>query len=230
MNVKIKVLIIFFMPQVTVLVAAYNEDQYIGRCLRSLLNQTLPYDQYEILIINDGSTDNTSYALELFQQPGDEHIRVINNERNLGLPASLNIGIKSSLGKYIVRVDSDDYVNQNFLAVLSFYLEVYRDVNACACDYILVDQNENYIEVIDSKASPIACGIMFRKDKLIEIGMYDPKFRCHEDQDLRIRFTEKYKIDNINLPLYRYRKHKNNMTNNKKVLNNYQKLLNQKHN
>lgn len=217
------------MTEVTVLVATYNEDKYIGRCLRSLLHQTLPSNQYEIIIINDGSTDKTSYALELFRKPKDKHIRVINNQKNLGLPASLNIGIKASKGNYVVRVDSDDYVNQNFLSSLKFYLEIYKDVDACSCDYILVDQNENIIEVVDSNISPIACGIMFRKEKLIDIGMYDPKFRCHEDQDLRIRFTKKYKIDNINLPLYRYRKHKNNMTNNKKVLNNFQKLLNEKH-
>ena len=106
------------MVDVTVLVATYNDDKYIGRCLRSLLNQTLPASNYEILVINDGSTDRTSYALDLFNQPKDNHIRIITNKSNKGLPASLNIGIEASKSKYLVRVDSDDYVNQNFLLVV----------------------------------------------------------------------------------------------------------------
>lgn len=217
------------MVDVTVLVATYNEDKYIGRCLRSLLNQTLPASKYEILVINDGSTDRTSYALDLFNQPKDNHIRIITNKSNKGLPESLNIGIEASKSKYLVRVDSDDYVNQNFLSSLSFYLDIFEDIGAVSCDYILVDKDENFIKVIDSKKSPIACGIMFRRQNLIDIGMYDPAFRCHEDQDLRIRFTKKFKINNINLPLYRYRKHENNMTNDKNFLDDYQKLLTSKH-
>ena len=59
--------------------------------------------------------------------------------------------------------------------------------------------------------------------------MYDSKFRCNEEKDLRIRFTKKYKIDYLNLPLYRYRKHSTNMTNNKSILKIYDKLLNKKH-
>ena len=70
---------------------------------------------------------------------------------------------------------------------------------------------------------------MFRKSNLLDIGLYDSKFRCFEDEDLRIRFTKKYRIHNLNLPLYRYRKHENNMTNDKVLLSNYEKLLIEKH-
>ena len=98
-------------PKVTVLIAAYNEEKYIGRCIRSLLDQSFSRDEYEIIVINDGSTDKTSYALSLF----DKAIRVINNKQNLGLPSSLNIAIDKSNADYIVRVDADDFVNKNFL-------------------------------------------------------------------------------------------------------------------
>ena len=54
-------------PRIAVLVAAYNQEKYIGRCLRSLLNQPLPDSDYEILVVNDGSSDKTAYALELFR-------------------------------------------------------------------------------------------------------------------------------------------------------------------
>lgn len=217
------------MIKVSVLIATYNEDKYVGRCIRSLLNQALPQSKYEIIVINDGSTDKTSYALDLFSKPKDNHFKIISNEKNFGLPYSLNVGINASRGKYIVRVDADDYVNINFLSALSYYLDIYKDIGAIACDYILVDKNEEIIEIVNSKVNPIACGIMFRKQNLKEIGMYDEKFRCFEDEDLRIRFIKKFKIDNLNLPLYRYRKHEKNMTNNKVFIDNYEKLLIAKH-
>ena len=81
-------------PKVSVIVAAFNQENYIGRCLRSLLNQTLPFERYEVVVVDDGSYDRTPYALRLFTDRFDSPIRVITNEQNLGLPASINLGIQ----------------------------------------------------------------------------------------------------------------------------------------
>ena len=143
----------------------------------------------------------------------------------MGLPASLNKGINLSQGNFIVRVDSDDYVNTNFLAALWLYLDIYKDVSAVACDYILVDKFEKTLEIVSSKEKPIACGIMFRKDKLIDIGLYNKFFKFNEEKELMLRFKKKYKLHNLNLPLYRYRKHENNMTNNFYEMEKYENLL-----
>ena len=62
---------------------------------------------------------------------------------------------------------------------------------------------------------PIGCGIMFRKKQLIDIGLYDIEFKIHEERDLRKRFEKKYQINKIDIPLYRYRRHQANITNNK---------------
>ena len=70
-------------PLVSIIVSAYNQERFIGRCLRSLLHQTIPHNNYEIIVVNDGSTDKTAYALELFCDPKNSVIRVINNEKNL---------------------------------------------------------------------------------------------------------------------------------------------------
>ena len=70
---------------------------------------------------------------------------------------------------------------------------------------------------------------MFRKHTLLEIGLYDEKFKLHEDKDLRIRFLKKYTIDHIKIPLYRYRRHSNNITNNKIKMAQYENALIQKH-
>ena len=96
---------------VSVVVPVYNQELFIGRCLRSLLDQTLDKDSYEIIVVNDCSKDNTLFILDKFKGK----IKLLNNKKNMGLPYSLNKGIRSSQGRFIVRVDSDDYVNKEFL-------------------------------------------------------------------------------------------------------------------
>ena len=154
---------------ITVLVPIFNQEKYIGRCLRSLLSQNYNENLYEIIVINDGSIDRTSYALDLFK--GD--IKIIKNKKNLGLPASLNLGIKKSKSEFIVRVDSDDYVNSNFLNVLKLYLEFNKNIDAVACDYLRINDKEKVLSRENCLKKPIGCGIMFKKKQLIKIGMYD---------------------------------------------------------
>ncbi len=213
-------------PLVSVIVAAYNQERFIGRCLRSLLDQTMPLGSYEIIVVNDGSTDRTSYALELFH----DAIRVVTNRRNLGLPASLNRGVALANAPYLVRVDSDDYVNENFLQFLHYFLEENPQMDAIACDYWLFNDEEVWLERCNCLEHPIACGIMFRKAQLEEIGLYDEQFRMHEERELRIRFEKKYLVHRLELPLYRYRRHEDNMTNDRQAMDWHQKKLNEKHN
>ena len=217
-------------PLVSVLVAAYNQERFIGRCLRSLLHQSIPHDDYEIIVVNDGSTDKTAYALELFCDPKYSTVKVITNETNLGLPASLNRGIREARAEYLVRVDSDDFVNVNFLNFLCFYLESNPSADAVACDYLLLNDEEEVLERANCMEVPIACGIMFRKEQLEEIGLYDESFRLHEEQELRIRFEKKYRIHRLELPLYRYRRHEGNMTNDQEAMDwHHQKLIKKHH-
>ena len=216
-------------PKVSVIVAVYNQERFIGRCLRSLLHQTVPHDSYEIIVINDGCTDKTSYALELFCDPTDSIVKVITNKTNLGLPASLNRGITVARSPYIVRVDSDDFVNANFINFLQFYLENNAHVDAVSCDYQVLNDAEKVLERCNCQEKPIACGIMFRKQQLIEIGLYDEKFRYYEEQELRYRFEQKYKIYRLELPLYRYRRHDSNITNNHEEMEKYKLELIRKH-
>jgi len=212
-------------PLVSVLVPIHNQETYVGRCLRSLLAQSMRRDEFEIIAIDDGSDDRTAYALELFR--GD--ITMLRNDRNLGLPASLNRGILASRGAFIVRVDSDDYVNANFLHFLSFFLVENPDVDAVACDYWVADDEERWIERRNCLERPIGCGVMFRREQLLDLGLYDERFRCHEDQDLRIRFLVKHAIRRLELPLYRYRRHRSNMTNDAAEMARHEQMLVEKH-
>ena len=216
--------------KVSVIVSAFNQEKYIGRCLRSLLHQSLDHNEYEIIVINDGSVDKTPYALELFDSPKEDIIKIITNKENLGLPTSINKGIKASRGKYIVRVDSDDFVNFNFLQFLSFYLDTNPDSNAISCDYYLIADNEKVIKRMNSIKDPIACGIIFRKETLIDIGLYDETFLYQEEVELRLRYLKKYSIERLAIPLYRYRRHENNITNHKLKIKEYTKKIVEKHN
>lgn len=210
---------------ISVIIAVHNQEKYIGRAIRSLLGQNFPQDQFEIIVVNDGSTDKTLYALELFQ--GD--IKIINLSQKSGLAAALNQGIKKARGKFIIRVDSDDYVHSNYLSFMHQYLEQNKYMDAVACDYLLVDDDEKVMGRCNCLEKPIGCGIMFRAEHLIEVGMYDEDFLMHEDSDLRIRFLRKFQIHRLELPLYRYRRHDSNMTNNLEKMQEYEDLLNSKH-
>lgn len=212
-------------PRVSVIVAAYNQERFIGRCLRSLLRQTIEPEEYEIIVVDDGSTDRTPYALELFHNA----IRTITLPENRGLPAALNSGIESASAAYIVRVDADDYVNSNFLLFLEEFLNQNEYMDAVACDYLVVDDSERVLRRANAADEPIACGIMFRRAQVLEVGMYDEEFRVHEDKDFRIRFEKQFSVHRLELPLYRYRRHDTNMTNNEEELRKHYQNLLQKH-
>ena len=172
-------------------------------------------------MVDDGSTDSTKKIYEAFS----DEIKIIKHKKNLGLPTALNTGIKNVKGRFLVRVDSDDYVNSEFLQILFLFISENPNYDAVSCDYLLVDDKEQTIKRYDCLKDPIGCGIMFKTDHLIEIGLYNEKFLLHEEKELRLRFEKKYSINRVPLPLYRYRKHASNMTNNKKKFKSKMKML-----
>jgi len=209
----------------SVIIATYNCERYIGRAIRSMIDQSFPKDQYEIIVVDDGSTDHTRQILESF---GD-WIRVITLGEHKGLPYACNEGIRKALGRYVVRVDADDYAHEDLLRAENLYLSLNPDLDAVACDYYVVDENERHIARKNADNEPIACGVMFKKDNLVAIGLYDEDFLMLEEVDLHIRYLQKFNIQRIQLPLYRYRMHRSNMTSDKKSMQYYQDMLRRKH-
>ena len=104
--------------KVSVIVPVYNREKYIGRCIRSLMSQSFERQFYEIITINDGSKDSTEKILNSYS----EEIKIFRHSVNKGLTKTLNLGISKAKGKFFVRVDSDDYVNKDFLLILYLYL------------------------------------------------------------------------------------------------------------
>jgi len=212
-------------PVISVIVAAYNQERYISRCLRSLIAQTIDRDKFEIVVINDGSTDRSSAVLGEFI----DEIVLIENEKNIGLPASLNKAIRRARTPFVVRVDADDYVNSQFLHLLHEFLRENKYMDAVACDYLLVDDQEEVLGRKNCLIDPIACGVMFRTEQLIDIGLYDETFLLHEETDLRLRFIKKHRVHRLELPLYRYRRHETNLTNDIAAMEHHRQRLIQKH-
>lgn len=127
-----------FKYKATIIVPVYNVEEYLETCLMSLVNQTMPKDQMEVLVINDGSTDN---SLEICEQFAEKYsfIKAF-SKQNEGLSATRNYGIKRAQGKYLFYLDSDDYLTENTVEkVTDFFDRVYDEVDLVSyyeCNYV----------------------------------------------------------------------------------------------
>jgi glycosyltransferase involved in cell wall biosynthesis len=196
-------------PDISVVITNYNYGSYIRRCLRSLLNQDLPHDRYELIVVDDHSTDDSLSAIESFKGAGE--IKVIVNKRNLGVGGSARVGVDNSRGKYFVRVDADDYVQPPFLSMLYTFLRFCPQYVGVSCDYFLTDNDERVLSVESFKEQGLACGLMLRTSYLERIGSYNKRKRVFEDQDLFARI-DPAKIFHLPVPLYNYVKHGASLT------------------
>ena len=107
--------------KLSIIVPVYNVADYLAKCLDSLLAQDLPQNEYEIIVVNDGSTDN---SVDIAQQYADKYANItLINQANQGLSGARNTGIKQAKGDYIQFVDSDDYLEDNVLGGLMKQVE-----------------------------------------------------------------------------------------------------------
>lgn len=195
--------------QISIVITSFNYAKYIARAIRSCLDQSFSRENFEVLVVDDASTDHTKVILDSFGR----YIRIIYLEKNIGLAEARNIGVKNARGKYIVFLDADDFLHNDFLKVCLLYLTFNFDkMDAVATDYFLVDDTEEHLKKEDCSVKPLACGVVYKKEHLSEVGLYDSKIGIGEDVDYRIRFLQKYTIGRVQLPLYRYRMHETNMT------------------
>ena len=121
-------------PLVTVLMPVYNGEKFLNEAIESILCQT--FQDFEFLIINDGSTDNSQQCIESFH---DDRIRVINKKNNIGLVGTLNRGLENSNGTYIARFDQDDISLPNRLKNQLKFLERNEECSAVSCWMITIN-------------------------------------------------------------------------------------------
>jgi glycosyltransferase involved in cell wall biosynthesis len=196
-------------PDVSVVVTNFNYGQYIRRCLRSLMSQDLERSRYEIIVVDDKSTDDSLQAIAAFVEAGD--VKVIANKKNLGVGGSSRVGVDHARGKYFVRVDADDYVQPPFLSMLCNVLRFCPDYVGVSCDYFLTDNDERILSVQSFEKDGLACGLMLRTSYLERIGSYNKNKKVFEDKDL-FRRMEQSRIFHLPVPLYNYVKHGESLT------------------
>ena len=209
---------------ISIIIPVFNRENLVARAIRSAIDQqNILKSNYEIIVINDGSEDNSENEILKFKK----NIVYIKNKTNLGLPASRNKGIIAAKGRYIFNLDSDDYIHPKTLSIFLTAFELIPDASCIASDYVHTDINDNKSNPISFKDKPIACSIMFKRQLLIDIGLYDEYFKVHEEKDLWIRIKEKkLKIIYLKLPLYRYFKHDDSLSNSDKSGHFIKKLKN----
>ena len=215
------------MPKVSVITPTYNQAQYITESIQSALDQT--FQDFELIVVDDGSTDNTRAVVDSYQDP---RIRYIYQE-NRGVSAAINTGIKSSTGEYIVLLASDDMWLPRNLELQVKLLDSRPDIALALSDMYVFNSDtganlgrmwqdvpDHYLrELHDGTRAPLneflSWGItlfaivttVMRRKVFDEVGYFDESLPCCEDYDMFVRMLQRFSIGIINEPLVRYRVH-----------------------
>lgn len=197
----------------------YNGQRYIKETIDSVLNQT--YENFEYIIVDDGSTDGTKDIIKSFS---DIRIRMIEINHG-GIVKALNTGIENALGEYVVRIDADDVCMENRFKVLFDYMNKNTDVVICGSWATKIDEQgkplgalsyppishkeiKKYAKIHNPFIHP---SVILRKDAILKAGGYK-NFKHTEDYELWTRILSIGKGYNISEPLIKYRIHLNQIT------------------
>ena len=185
-------------PEISLIMSVYNGEDYLSEAIESVLNQT--FKDFELIVINDCSTDKTSEILKSFEEL-DNRVKVHTNEVNLRLPSSLNKAMALATGKYIARMDADDICLPQRLEKQYEFMENNPNVALSSCRFMTLkngivssggcggkSDNES-IKALLLVTNPILHpGIIAKADVIRSLG-YDKNFTCTEDMELWTRFV-----------------------------------------
>jgi glycosyltransferase involved in cell wall biosynthesis len=209
-------------PAVTVLMPVYNNAPYIKDAVGSILSQSMT--DFELLVIDDGSTDGSAEVLEAFRDP---RLKVARNAENLGVARTLNRGLDMARGDYVARMDGDDISLPRRLERQVDFLENNPDVGVCGTWAEYFGEGRPFTARYPTGAqcvsasmlfsNPLAHGsVMIRFRFLEEHGLrFDEKVEAAQDFDLWARCRGKFDIDNLPEVLLRYRVHGMSVTSNR---------------
>ena len=202
-------------PKVTVYVPCRQYAHYLDECLRSLARQTLR--DWEAILIDDASTDGSVDLMEAFRARFPERVRVLRNAQPQGLRANANAALELARGEYVMRLDADDYLDENALLVLASYLDSHPGVGLVYPNWTCVDADGGFIgqerrkRLWDEARLPDlpahgAC-TMVRRRVLKAIGGYDTDVPAQDGHELWLKTLYRHGVASVETPLFFYRQH-----------------------
>lgn len=207
-------------PKVTVLMPVYNGEKYLREAIESILNQT--YKDFEFLIINDGSTDGT---VEIIESYDDSRIRLVHNEKNLKLVATLNKGLQLASGEFIARMDGDDISLPERLEKQVAFMDANPVVGICGTWVKTIGDIQGNVWMHPTDADIVRCRLLFESvlahpSVMMRLSLLN-KFRLRysndypphgEDFHLWQQASERFPVVNIGEVLVLYRVTKNSLS------------------
>jgi glycosyltransferase involved in cell wall biosynthesis len=191
-------------PLVSIVLPVYNAGVYLKEAIQSILDQT--YTNFELIIINDGSTDDSEKLIKSFT---DDRIRYI-YQQNTGLAGALNTGLQASIGKYIARQDQDDISLKERLQKQVEFLEKHPNVNLLGTRAQVFTDDQKEMKMHDHATEPavlrfdllfdnpfVHSSVMFRKESIDKIGYYNTDRSYYEDFELWSRFAFNGRVANL---------------------------------
>jgi glycosyltransferase involved in cell wall biosynthesis len=210
------VVVVAEFPKVSVVMPVYNQAAHLGEALDSILGQT--FEDFEIVCIDDGSTDGTSTVLATYEHR-DTRL-VVHRQPNSGVVAALNRGCRLARSRYIARMDADDIALPDRLERQVNFLDSHPEVAVVggAVTFMRADGTPGYtascpvddagIKATLARSSPLFhSAVVMRKAALAAVGWYRPIARHAEDYDLWLRMADRFEMANLSEPVLRYRLH-----------------------
>lgn len=197
--------------KVSIIIPVYNAQNTIKRAVDSALNQNFPKKDFEVIVVNDGSTDKT---LEILKTYGKK-IKII-NQKNQGTVKAANKGFKRAKGKYLIKLDSDDWFKPHILKEMTNILDEKPKVDFVYCDYYerAISGKVKIVSTAGNIFKTLSSGIMFRKRKLEKEGFYKEDIKFPE-YDLLIKTQKKWNGFHIAEHLFYYNRRKESLSGNK---------------
>lgn len=180
---------------VSIVITTHNRENLLQRAIESVLSQT--YKHIEIIIIDDGSRDNTEKVIKKYMQQ-HKNIKYIKHEKALGGNAARNSGIRAASGKFIAGLDDDDEFTPDRIQVLiDNYSDEYSLITSRAIKVTKTGQQKTkYVPVVDLDTmlyfNAIGNQVLVRKEKIIEAGLFDESLKRYQDYDMWLRIIKKF--------------------------------------
>jgi glycosyltransferase involved in cell wall biosynthesis len=220
------------LPKVSVIIPVYNAEKFLSETIESVIAQTYP--DWEIIAVDDGSTDRSLEILRKYEQRLPSKIHVI-TQRNSGVSIARNNAIAIAKGEYIAFLDHDDLWLPEKLEKQVELLDSNKELGLVYSDsYIIIDEEGDFEkntysqnikpfrgnvlnELLYANFIPLLTAII-RKEVLNKVGMFNPKYKICEEYDLFLKIAEYYPVDFIEQPLAKYRVHDENFSRNIEIL------------